>query len=72
MCTGGYFANGRPASVPSDDVTAICDINAGFVKRSLDFPGLVNRVQLRMKLPTECVKRKFGDFGANRKHKAIP
>lgn len=49
MCTGGYFANRSSASVPRDDVATVCDINTGFVMGSLDFPGLVNRVQLRMK-----------------------
>ena len=72
MGTGGDFAYRCAAGVPCNHVTTVGDINSSLVVTAFDFPCLVNRVQLGMERPAEGMKRKFRNFGANRKHKAIP
>ena len=57
MGAGRDFADRHSTCVPSDDMTAICDINLGLIITSLNLSRFVNRIKLRMERTTENVKR---------------
>ena len=71
MGAGRDFTDGHrrfAGRVPGDHVPAIGNIDLRVIRTSLNAAGAMNPVQLGVERPAENVKRKFGDFGANREH----
>ncbi len=67
-CAGCHFTQRRSTALPSDDMTAVGDVDPGRVEAPLNATRLMHAVEFWMQRARKNSEGEFSNFGANRKH----